>query len=289
MDVHDPRQRDSPARPPSPLPHRSPATDLDARDPVPAPRRPADGPPVPAPAPAATTDPTGPTGSLAAVGPPRTPPMPWPAVGPAPVPPPVPAPDRPRRTVPEIVRDTLRRNGPQTVVERRAAWALAVTVVLVGSAAIVLGAVAGPPDGPATTAAPAAERQAGTADVADGAVVVDAAAYGTDVLTFRSPTGNIDCRLDAGTTRCTVATRSWGLPAGSGGCPAADVGAALSGTGPATPSCGASGAGSARPLDYDRALRQGDVTCVSRRDGVECRNAVSGHGFAVARADYRVY
>jgi len=29
--------------------------------------------------------------------------------------------------------------------------------------------------------------------------------------------------------------------------------------------------------------------CVSRRDGVECRDASTGHGFAVARADHRVY
>ena len=46
---------------------------------------------------------------------------------------------------------------------------------------------------------------------------------------------------------------------------------------------------SATSLDYGQALRNGDVTCVSRRTGVECRNAVTGHGFTASRAAFDAY
>ena len=33
----------------------------------------------------------------------------------------------------------------------------------------------------------------------------------------------------------------------------------------------------------------GPVTCVATADGIECRNARSGHGFTVSRASYRLF
>ena len=173
-------------------------------------------------------------------------------------------------------------------IERRVAVGLAVTIVLVGTAALVLSLVTAPPDG----AQVVAQQQAGApaaGDVADGATVADGGAFGGDVLTFRSPTGNIECRMADDGSRCTISKRGWQLPPTAPDCPPSNGTVVLSGSGPAFASCEPSSARSASSLDYDQALRRGEVTCVSRRDGVECRDASTGHGFAVARADYRVY
>ena len=182
----------------------------------------------------------------------------------------------------------VRRLMGRPALERRVAAGLAATVVLVGSAALVLSLVGPPPAGQA----PVAERTAGApvaGDVADGATVVDGAAFGADALAFRSPTGNIECRMADDGSRCTIGTRHWRLPPTAPDCPEANGTVVLSGSAPAFASCEPASARPARSLGYDRALRRGDVTCVSRRDGVECRDTSTGHGFAVARADYRVY
>jgi hypothetical protein len=182
----------------------------------------------------------------------------------------------------------VRRLLARPTLERRVALGLAVTVVLVGSAAVVLDLAAAP----AVDEQVVAERQAGApvaGDVASGATVVDGAPFGTDAWVFRSPTGNIECRMADDGSRCTIGSRTWQLPQAAGDCPRANGTVVLSGSGPAFASCEPSSARSGTSLDYDRALRRGDVTCVSRRDGVECRDSSTGHGFAVARADYRVY
>ena len=182
----------------------------------------------------------------------------------------------------------LRRVLARPTLERRVAIGLAVTVVLVGSAALVLSLTAPPPADEQAVA----ERQAGApaaGDLADGATVVDGAAFGTDASEFRSPTGNIECRMADDGSRCTIGSRKWQLPPSATECPPANGTVVLSGSGPAFASCEPSSARSGAALGYDQALRRGDVTCVSRRDGVECRDASTGHGFAVARADYRAY
>ena len=45
----------------------------------------------------------------------------------------------------------------------------------------------------------------------------------------------------------------------------------------------------ATELGYGTHLTRGDVTCVSRRTGVECRDARTGHGFSTSREAYRIY
>jgi hypothetical protein len=290
MNAHDPDAPETdPGRTSSPLPRRTAA--LDALGPVPAPRTPGDGPV------GARTAPAPPIPKARIEAPPRTPPMPWSAVAAPPGPPPVPQPPVPPPTPPPATsRNRIEWTTPSwwpevrrflaRPAERRVAIGLAVTVVLVGSAVLALSLTARD-DG-----VPAAQTQAGApvaGDVAGGASVVDGAAFGgADALSFRSPTGNIECRMADDGSRCTIASRNWQLPPGAPDCPPANGTAVLAGTGPAFVSCEPSSARSAPSLGYDTALRRGDVTCVSRRDGVECRNGATGHGFAVARADYRV-
>ncbi|WP_130289934.1 DUF6636 domain-containing protein [Pseudonocardia sediminis] len=175
--------------------------------------------------------------------------------------------------------------------------AAALALVLLAGTAIVAGVLLGgasTQDPTATTTAPgqvAATPPAGE-DVAAGATVVDGAPFGTDPLRFRSPTGNIGCVLDADGVRCDVTERRWQLPPAPADCTAGwGAGLALTGTSPAGPTCGGDTVAdaSAAPLEYGQALRSGDVTCVSRRTGVECRNAATGHGFAASRASFDAY
>ena len=168
------------------------------------------------------------------------------------------------------------------------------------------GAVAGPP-GTTTAAPPPTTTEAGptpapaatpaATDLLAGATEVntseDVRYVGTDgSLRFRSPSGNIACVLEEFAARCDVLERSWEVPPVPASCRLAyGSGAELAGAAPGALTCvGDTVADPSLPvLEFDRALRSREVTCVSRRTGVECRNTTTGHGIAVARASYRVY
>ncbi|MBW0105742.1 DUF6636 domain-containing protein, partial [Pseudonocardia sp. KRD291] len=177
---------------------------------------------------------------------------------------------------------------------QRLVSAAALALVLIAGAAVVAGVLLGgsAQDSPSAGTAPPPGRAAGTppvADLAAGATVLDGAAFGTDPLRFRSPTGNIGCVLGADGVRCDVTDRDWELPPAPADC-TSDWGAGLSlpGAGPAGPTCGGATVAdpSAAVLDYGQALRNGDLTCVSRRTGVECGNTVTGHGFSASRGSF---
>lgn len=168
------------------------------------------------------------------------------------------------------------------------------------------GAVAGPPE-TTTAAPPPTTTEAGptptptatpaATDLLAGATEVntseDVRYVGTDgALRFRSPSGNIACVLEEFAARCDVLERSWEVPPVPASCRLAyGSGAELAGAAPGALTCvGDTVADPSLPvLEFDRALRSREVTCVSRRTGVECRNTTTGHGIAVARASYRVY
>lgn len=173
--------------------------------------------------------------------------------------------------------------------------AAGLAVVLLTCAAIVTGIAldgdrpdaAAPVEAGSPAGAPAPAP--GTPDLAAGATLVDPAAFGGDPVRFRSPTGNIGCLVDSGQARCDVADRNWTLPPRPADCAMTwGGGLQLAGGDPARPTCGGAGVvdPSAAELGYDKAVRLGDVTCVSRRTGVECRNAGTGHGFSAARSTY---
>ncbi|MEJ8278073.1 hypothetical protein [Pseudonocardia spirodelae] len=177
-------------------------------------------------------------------------------------------------------------DGLRGAVPHRAA-AVAVVLTLVLAAAVVVAAYAG--TGPAArdttegagtaTIAPVAAP----ADLVRGTTAADPAAFGSPV-TFTSPTGNIACRIEGGEARCDVTDRAWSAD----GCDA--PGLVTGGTGPARTACdGTPVGGGAAALGYGTHLTDGDLTCVSLRTGIECRDARSGHGFTAARAAFRVY
>ena len=160
------------------------------------------------------------------------------------------------------------------------------------------GPVAGGPSSnpfapPSTGSSPSAQP----ADITSGATVVDTSQdirFGdpSDRLTFASPSRNIACALGPFDVRCDVVERTWQVPPRPASCQLAyGTGAELAGAATAELTCaGDTVADPSLPaLDYGRALRTREVACVSRTDGVECRNSTTGHGFLVSRGAYRLY
>ncbi|MEQ3552552.1 hypothetical protein WIS52_18925 [Pseudonocardia nematodicida] len=246
-----------------------------------------------------------PTGPVHGMPPgPRTPPMPWPAVGqpdagPAPVPSVYPGGRPPeqhegpawRRTIAGIGTagvTGLAESVREAVPHRAAAVAVGATFAL--AVGILVAAYAGTP-GPepeeGTLQSAAVETPAPVpADLVEGTSAADPAAFGA-VPTFSSPTGNIACRMDEGGARCDVENRTWTPPDAN----CADPGLAIGGPAGPRSSCdgGAPDPERGAILEYGTHVTHGAVTCVSRRSGVECRDGGTGHGFAVARASYRMY
>ncbi|MFP5073085.1 hypothetical protein ACLFMI_25920 [Pseudonocardia nantongensis] len=231
---------------------------------------------------------------------PHTPPMPWPAIPPAPVPAVYPGGTAepgagPNRRWPSLAGLTGRIGavagglGAGTPVPHRAAFAVGLTLLMaIGVAAATYTGAGGTDDAGVTPrSAPAAPVPA---DLVAGTTAADPAAFGA-VPEFRSPSGNISCRMDEDGTRCDVASRSWTPPADPDCADGSGEGLVVGGAGGARASCGGAPADptGGSELDYDTHLTRGDVTCASRRSGVECRDAGSGHGFEAARASFRLY
>ncbi|MFG1638083.1 hypothetical protein [Pseudonocardia alni] len=180
--------------------------------------------------------------------------------------------------------------GLHGAVPHRAA-AIAVAATLALAAAVVVAAYVGSertgdpgaPQGSGTGTAPVAAPS----DLVAGTTAADPAAFGSPA-SFTSPTGNISCRITGGAgdgaVRCDVTARTWS----AGDCP--DAALVTGGPAGARTECGGAPVGSgAAVLDYGTHLTEGDVTCVSSRTGVECRDARTGAGFTAARAAYRLY
>lgn len=138
--------------------------------------------------------------------------------------------------------------------------------------------------------------ESGTApgDVSSDASPVDASIdprFGTGGALFRTPSGNIACRMDADEVRCDVTDRTWTVPARPADCAGAwATGAVVRGSDEGTLSCvdGELGAGAA-VLGYGEAVRLGSTVCVSRPSGVRCENGATLHGFAVSRTSFDLF
>lgn len=283
-------------RPGVPLPRAGGPAGAATADTVPAPRPPSTAAAAPPRGPA-VPDAAAPTGPVRG---PDTPPMPWPPVPPAPsaYPPGHPAPaaaaaggNRRWRSLAavgdRVGAATDRWPGP-AVPHRVAAVAVGTTLVLATAVVAAAYATGGDTDRRAAGTRQSAPAAPVPADLADGTTAADPAAFGA-VPQFRSPSGNIACRIDDGGARCDVADRSWSPPADPACAGGPGAGLVVGGPGAARPSCGGDPVGAGPDLDYGTRLTRGDVTCVSRRDGVECRDAGTGHGFEAARASFRLY
>lgn len=236
---------------------------------------------------------------------PHTPPLPWSAVGAPPVAP-EPAATEPAASPGGTTRatavagtasdlpDRLRQATTRTfdAAVRHRTVVLAASLVVLIAAGIVGAAYTSANDdgGPVTPDATTPQAAAPVpADLVAGTTAADPATFASG--TFRTPSGNIACRMSDGEARCDTDRRSWTPPADPA-C-SADPGAGLvvGGPGGARPSCGGSPVDTdgGPELGYGTHLTRGDVTCVSRRSGVECRDARTGHGLETARSSYRLY
>jgi hypothetical protein len=138
------------------------------------------------------------------------------------------------------------------------------------------------------------ESGAAPADVSSDASPVDAAVdprFGTDGARFRSPSGNIACRMDTDEVRCDVTDRAWTVPARPADCAGTwATGAVVRGSDEGALSCvGESVPPGAAVLGYGEAVRLGSTVCVSRPSGVRCENGATLHGFAVSRTSFDLF
>lgn len=111
---------------------------------------------------------------------------------------------------------------------------------------------------------------------------------------FKTPTGNIGCYIDADNARCDIRNRDWPLPPRPAGCTTeTDYGQGLtvSGGGRGELVCAGDTAldPGAKVLDYGASSKAGAMTCTSRKPGVTCTNGDTRHGFFLARERYRLF
>jgi hypothetical protein len=143
-----------------------------------------------------------------------------------------------------------------------------------------------------TTVAAGAPRAA----TGGGTVASDATSTtrGADLTltSFRAPSSNIGCEVDANNTRCDIRERSWAPPPKPAGCDL-DWGQGIQISGADKPQFVCAGDTSLDPaasvLAYGQRTRQGSIVCESAPAGVTCTNEASGHGFFLSRDTYRIF
>jgi hypothetical protein len=112
------------------------------------------------------------------------------------------------------------------------------------------------------------------------------------LTSFRAPSSNIGCEVDASTTRCDIREHSWPLPPKPPSCDL-DWGQGIQISGLEKPDFVCAGDTALDPaatvLAYGRRTRQGSIVCDSEQAGVTCTNEASGHGFFLSRDSYRIF
>lgn len=118
------------------------------------------------------------------------------------------------------------------------------------------------------------------------------------LLGFTTPSGNIACYVNSGTpgdatdpgeARCDVAQDTWNAPPPPASC-AGDWGHSVT-VGPdgATLACVTDSAANDNVVDYGTTQVRGAFSCAVAQTGVTCTDLDTGHGFAVASAEYRLF
>lgn len=160
-------------------------------------------------------------------------------------------------------------------------------------AVLTLAACANSPD-PPPTSAPSAGTKApatGSATSAPMAEPQPLDAEVTEYTGFISPTGNVSCVIDVNLARCDIIDRDWSPPPRPADCEF-DYGQGISiapGE-PATFVCaGDTTFGPDEVLPYGGAITAGSLRCESANSGFACRDADTGHGFAIALKAYQLF
>lgn len=114
------------------------------------------------------------------------------------------------------------------------------------------------------------------------------------MVTFSSPSGNIDCWLndepDLAHVRCDIHSRTWATPRNRPIDCTGDYGNTLS-IGPRRGifTCASDAIGPSPTLPYGKAIQVGSNRCLSSTGGMRCVNLDTGHGFFVSRETVRLY
>ena len=106
---------------------------------------------------------------------------------------------------------------------------------------------------------------------------------------FHSPSGNIGCGVGRQGARCDIREKDWRAPSRPRSCNLDwGYGLTLGKRGKGRFFCGSDSVlGIGRRLGYGKSIRRGRFRCVSRTDGMKCKNVRNGHGFFIARERYR--
>jgi hypothetical protein len=121
----------------------------------------------------------------------------------------------------------------------------------------------------------------------------------TDLQDFRSPSGNLDCRLDdqavdevRSVVGCHAYEHDFAAPQTPADCEGDLVPAVWLGMDDVVMYGWCSGdpfAVAQETLPYGSATAVGDFACLSEASGVTCWNVKSKHGFVISRESYRVF
>jgi len=147
---------------------------------------------------------------------------------------------------------------------------------------------------PEPTVGAGAPRQAAPGGATITVPAVTSTTRGPDLglTSFRSPSSNIGCEVDASATRCDIKERSWAPPPKPAGCDL-DWGQGIEISGTETPGFVCAGDTALDPsaavLNYGQRTRQGSIVCESQPAGVTCTNEAGGHGFFLSRDSYRIF
>jgi hypothetical protein len=140
---------------------------------------------------------------------------------------------------------------------------------------------------PESTVAAGAPRSSG-----GGAATTTTRPPDLTLTSFRTPTSNIGCEVDARTTRCDIREHAWAPPPKPASCDL-DWGGGIQVSGTDLPSFVCAGDTALDPasavLAYGQRTRQGSIVCQSDTAGVTCTNEASGRGFFLSRDSYRIF
>ncbi|WP_370619422.1 DUF6636 domain-containing protein [Mumia qirimensis] len=155
---------------------------------------------------------------------------------------------------------------------------IALTLAGCGSASDLASADAGSTDAPTPT------TPSRTATLPLDDVDTDLPKAGDEMPAFRSPTGNIVCRLDTDGARCQIKDYAYKPPQRPEGCEGGWGGALVLDEFGGYFACAVPAmSGNSPELAYGRSTVIGAYGCTSQRTGVTCVDTDTGRGFTLSR------